>query len=67
VSSNFKREHTTFVFPFEDEGDVPHWMVKPLRIRNLTLLYAASSPKADSSAVIISSETPRIRIRRSPL
>jgi hypothetical protein len=27
-------------------------MVKPLRIRKLTLLYVASSPKIDSSAMI---------------
>jgi hypothetical protein len=38
-------------------------MVKPLRIRKLTLLYAASSPKVDSRAMIISRETLRIRIR----
>jgi hypothetical protein len=42
-------------------------MVKPLRIRKLTLLYAVSSPKDYSSAMIISRETLRIRIRRSLL
>ena len=46
---------------------MPNRMVKPLRIRKVTLLYAASSPNVDSSAKIVSRETLRIRIRRSLL